>query len=900
MTLTATLADGDIRGLRTPDWQWQVETGSGTGVFEDIDEAVNAAYTPRAASDDYDGDADKKLKVVAQYEDSHGTDYAEVTLESEFAVRTAPTSNVAPMFRDTDDVPGTGADEVGVQTSRRIEENSPPGMYVGPPVFATDNNHLAADDANDPGGPRDVLTYSLAAASDTADDGLFSIDQITGQIMTKSPLNMEGLSNITDQDRDTADGLQLQVTAIATDPSGATGTAIVTIHVLDVDEAPQVRGPAALTYFENQPTATSLTLFRDPTQSDTDAPGPAVSADTNQATYMATDNDLTLTGLTLAGSDIQWQITGDDASKFQFVGSTGTYTDSPQPPATTGVAASPVLQFSSAPDLENAADVGGTPGDNVYEITVVAWDGDWEIGSRDVTIRVADSNDEGTVTLSHVQAQVGTPITATLNDQDDISTSVDWAWTVNDAAAAAGTVKSSGNTSTYTPPAGTTGELGITAMYTDGGGNTETVSFSATPAVTVQENPVTPATETDEGGLNTPPKFYMDGVAVADVTNDAANRIPENETDTYTRYILENQHPRNVRNTDTDARTYPDTSLADDNTAASLKFFDGYFPTFASRPSTTDPDGTVMSDIDDLHFGLSGADAKYFAIGNTDTDRGLIRTKGPLNFETKSTYTVTVTATDPAGLTDTARVTIEVLDVPEIQGLAQRIRVDENTKEIANLHNSYATKTGLGGLKWFLLTEDPANVDCLADPSNTDADGTPFCDDFRFSRNNTSDTTLLFAIGTGEKHDAPNFEKPADEEDETVTPTVAAGDNVYKIVARVSFANLRSYPAVDPQDDEKNDRVVWIRVDDVDEDPKFTDDDSTRLISENTDDLLPAIAINRLVVGTVKASDPEYEYMAGPQFGKKLNYSVSFPEAYRNLFQIVPSNGDILTRARLN
>ena len=76
MTLTATLADGDIRGLRTPDWQWQVETGSGTGVFEDIDEAVNAAYTPRAASDDYDGDADKKLKVIAKYEDSHGTDYA--------------------------------------------------------------------------------------------------------------------------------------------------------------------------------------------------------------------------------------------------------------------------------------------------------------------------------------------------------------------------------------------------------------------------------------------------------------------------------------------------------------------------------------------------------------------------------------------------------------------------------------------------------------------------------------------------------------------------------------------------------------------------------------------------------------------------------------------------------
>ena len=179
--------------------------------------------------------------------------------------------------------------------------------------------------------------------------------------------------------------------------------------------------------------------------------------------------------------------------------------------------ASPVLQFRSAPDLENAADVGGTKGDNVYEITVVAWDEDWEIGRRDVTIRVADSNDEGTVTLSHVQAQVGTPITATLNDQDDISTSVAWEWTVVDSLAASGTVKSSGNTSTYTPPTGTTGALVATATYTDGGGNAETVSSPTTPVVAVRLNAVNvdDATTPDvnEAGLNTPPKFYADDVA---------------------------------------------------------------------------------------------------------------------------------------------------------------------------------------------------------------------------------------------------------------------------------------------------------------------------------------------------------------------------------------------------
>ena len=143
----------------------------------------------------------------------------------------------------------------------------------------------------------------------------------------------------------------------------------------------------------------------------------------------------------------------------------------------------------------------------------------------------------------------------------------------------------------------------------------------------------------------------------------------------------------------------------------------------------------------------------------------------------------------------------------------------------------------------------------------------------------------------------PTLRSHADEEDTTVDPADEAVDNVYKIVVRVAFATLRSHRSgpdkaeaanhPHPEDDERNDRAVWIRVDDVDEAPKFTDDDSTRLIAENTDDLLPDIAINRLVVGTVEASDPEYGYAAGPQFGKKPNYSVDLP---RGLQQPVPDS----------
>ena len=911
--LTATLSDGDIRGLRTPDWQWEVETDTGSGVFEEIDEAVNAAYTPRA------GDADKKLKVIAQYEDSHGRDYAEVSRESEFAVRAAPAPNVAPRFRDTDDDTETSV----IDTSRRIEENSAPGIRVGPPVFATDDNHLAADDADDPGGPRDVLTYSLGDGDAgtpedgaTEDDGLFSIDQITGQIMTKAGLNKEGLSA---RDPEAADGIQLQVTANATDPSGEIGRAIVTIHVLDVDEAPQVRGPAALTYFENQDPAgvANLILFRNPDQSDADLPDPAhpspvdVTPD-NQATYMATDNDLDDPPEPELG-DIEWQITGPDASKFQFEESTGTYTPSvtenSQLGETPAVLASPVLLFRSAPDLESAADVGGTPGDNVYEITVVAWDEDWEIGRRDVTIRVADSNDAGMITLSHVRPQVGTPITATLKDQDDISTSVKWQWYRGTADANDTADGDGATTDTYTPQAGDlTADptipsdhdqpLFVRAMYTDGGGNTEMPEGMA--SANMRDNPLgddeSSTIDVDESGVNTPPKFYEDGVLVSDI----ANRKAEDEVTRYTRYVLENQTIQ-LTNTELEARVDDNDDSTDGHQVPDtgrVNVFDGYFENLADRVANPQE---VKLDSHNLQFDLRGTDAKYFTITQSTGDEteslgGLISTERALDFETKSTYTVTVRATDPAGMYEDVTVTIEVLDVPEIQGLESRIRVDENTKEIADLYNSYAQKTNLGGLKWSLLTAaDVGNVDCQADPDNQG-----LCDDFRFSRFNTSNTKLLFAIGIGEKHDAPNFEKPADVGIDDTDTAGDKGDNVYKIVVRVAFANLRSFPAVDPQDDEKNDGVVWIRVDDVDEDPKFTDDDSTRLIIENSDDFLPSIAINRDVVGTVKATDQEYEYTDGPQFDKKLTYSLSLPEAYSNLFQIVPSSGDILTRARLN
>ena len=953
--LTATLSDPD-KGIRTPDWQWQVETGEGTGVFEDIANAVNRTYTPQA------GDVGKHLKATANYQDGHDVDYVEEYAVSEFVVRAAPGSNDAPEFQETDE--DTGVDADGIQTSRRIEENSVPGTKVGPAVKATDDDHLPA---GNPGGePRDEITYSLrdpAGAANTVNttgrdddndpntpsdrDGhaaMFSIDQATGQITTRAHLNRESLDRA-----GTADDYTYSAVVKATDPSGAEGEANLTIHVLDVEETPQLRGPAALTYFENQPSQTitvntvsvdrGLLLYRDPTQSTEDVPDPPLprpddETEGNRVVYMAADNDLDDVATDdLSMADIQWELTGPDAARFQFVGATGTYTNSAaltnnvdiavDAGRTPAVATSPVLRFRSKPSVAAPADVGGTRGDNIYEVTVRAWDDDWLIGSRDVTIRVADTDNPGTVTLSHITPQQGVEITATLSDPDDVSGRVSWQWYTG-AGANTGSEIAGATSDTFTPT-DQTSTLSVKATYEDRGSLGQERTAMADTVNDVRTDPIIADT-----GENADPKFYVD--SAGDLTTEA-NRAAGNVTSTYTRYVLEGE-VRNVRNKESadpdendGARGYEDDAANENDAAAAVKVWDGYYADAEAKTNgTLSQDGT--NGRSHLQYNLSGAGAENFEInqnpGTTNDPAGLIRTKRALDFETKSSYMLTVTATDPAGGRSTATVTINVLDQAEIEdvpGDEKRVWVNEGDYDIYPLKANNPPDVNLGGLKWSLLNANeptdpapPANnrndvrsVDCQFDATNDN-----LCDDFRLYPYNTANSTLLFAIGTGEDHNAPDFETPNDvvgspsgETSDGQTTFNASGqeamDNVYQVRVRVAFATLRSdgqpnHP--NPAADEMDERTYVVRVVDVDEAPSFAGDDSDQSIDENSDDDLPGIMINRDVGGSVTAMDPEDTSMPDPN--KKLTFSLSLPGAYSNMFHIVPSTGEILTRSRID
>ncbi len=65
---------------------------------------------------------------------------------------------------------------------------------------------------------------------------------------------------------------------------------------------------------------------------------------------------------------------------------------------------------------------------------------------------------------------------------------------------------------------------------------------------------------------------------------------------------------------------------------------------------------------DTLTYSLSGADKDHFAI---DAASGQLQTKGALDYEGQSSYSVTVTATDGGGLADSIPVTITVTDVAD-------------------------------------------------------------------------------------------------------------------------------------------------------------------------------------------------------------------------------------------
>ena len=331
----------------------------------------------------------------------------------------------------------------------------------------------------------------------------------------------------------------------------------------------------------------------------------AADSGPDPAEYTATDEDdadNAVTGLT-------WTLSGADASKFS-ISETG---------------AMRILSFKANPDYESPGD---SDRNNVYEVTVKVTDSKGNSDEQDVTVKVTNMEETGTVTLSTLQPRVDFPVTATLADADNITEGgVSWQWYKGsvtqqnlgqldmtecvDAATNSCFIKGAAS-DTYTPVADDVGDtLVAVALYTDGSPN-EAAPNEAAPkdfAMMVTAQPVLADTR------NKAPVFP-----------DLDDEMEGDQTD-QKRSVMENT-----------ASNMPIGPNDEDG------------PVTATDSIINPLDGVATPEI--LTYTLGGPDADSFSIDRTNAR---LSTKADLDYETKDTYTVTVTATDPSGVTATSR-----------------------------------------------------------------------------------------------------------------------------------------------------------------------------------------------------------------------------------------------------
>ena len=106
--------------------------------------------------------------------------------------------------------------DTGCAQDRCVEENTPPGVNIGDPISATDDDEDAKEFGN-------TLTYSLGSDDEVS----FDIDPSTGQLFTKAPLDFESEGSYS-------------VTVTVDDGESRQNpiTQLVRIGVTDVDEPP--------------------------------------------------------------------------------------------------------------------------------------------------------------------------------------------------------------------------------------------------------------------------------------------------------------------------------------------------------------------------------------------------------------------------------------------------------------------------------------------------------------------------------------------------------------------------------------------------------------------------------------------------------------------------------------
>ncbi|MEO5339744.1 MAG: DUF4347 domain-containing protein [Magnetococcus sp. MYC-9] len=510
-----------------------------------------------------------------------------------------------------------------------------------------------ASDTDITSGSGDSLTYTLGGT----DASSFSIGS-GGAVTLQSSANYEAKSSYS-------------ISVTATDSTGLTTSQTVTVGITDVNEAPTFGA-----------SSTSISV-----------------AENTTAVYTAAATDVD------SGSTITYSLGGTNAASFSINSSTG------------------VVTLASAANYESttnysitvtATDNGSTPLTATQTVTVAVTNvNEAPVFSSGSTASIAENSSTSTTVYTAAASDVdsGDTLTYSLGGTDAASFSIN-------SASGAVTLNSSANyetttsysiTVTVTDSGGLTASQGVTVSVTN---VNEAPTFSSGSTASIAENSSTStviytaaASDVDSGDSVT---YSLSGTDAASFSiNSSSGAVTLNSSPNY-----ESTSSYSISVVATDSgglASSQGVTVGVTNVNEAPTFSSGSTASIAENSSTSTVVYTgVAVDVDSgdtLTYSLGGTDAVSFSINNSS---GVVTLNSSPNYESTSSYSITLTATDGSGLTATQSVTVSVTDVNESPTGSVTLSGTATQGETLTVSNSLADDDGLGTISYQWLADGVA------------------------------------------------------------------------------------------------------------------------------------------------------------------------------------------------
>ena len=667
--------DGSVSGLT---WQW-AKADSKEGSYTDISEAASAAYTPVAA------DKHKYLRATATYTDPQGS--GKTARSAAAYVKPVPDPNQTPEFQVSGNNGYTCPQDETADVCLYVRRSAPAGSDIYYPAHVHITDH-------------DEVRYSLSGT----DVALFRIGPLSGDLYA---------TDAHAYDDPGSDG-KFEITITATDPSSQSDSIDVVLRPSGSPGAPAVKGPEDITYPENGtwPLAVYSATASNP---DRDISGWIISVQPGggDGDFFDIDDDGVLTFTQPPDYEDPADGNGDNTYSFSIM------SYDPNPPrgerpgqtfynvSVTVVGVEESLEISGPTAIDYAEN--GTDAVHTYTVSDAEGTVTWSLSGDD-----ADKfsiSDNGELTFN-TPPDYETPTDA--DGKNDYLLSI---IVIDDGEEAKIEPVRVKVTNVNEPPAFDEGDTATRSVgenagqYEDIGGPLEATDPDGdSPTYTLEDADNLPFSIDFPGQLQVDRDLdyeaqpsYKVTVTVSDGKDAEGNAdTTADDTITVTINVTGENEPPEFLSTETGSREVPENTGAGQAIGAPV--------------AATDPESDAPT------YTLGGTDAASFDIVDTS---GQLQTKAPLDYETKDSYTVTVTATDPENASDTIDVTITLTNVEEAGTVT--LSNDQPSASIEITAALTDPDEGVTGTSWEWAKSSDGTTDWVNigtdSPSYTPADG---------------------------------------------------------------------------------------------------------------------------------------------------------------------------------